>query len=72
MGWGAILGAFLALALEIIKIIRDVKAENKEEAIELKKQKTEVIQSLARGIIDRDASRINSDIDRLRRLRENK
>lgn len=69
MGWGAILAAVLSLALEIFKLVHEVRLENKEKAIELKKQKTEIIQSIARGIVDRDASRINSGFDELRRIK---
>lgn len=70
MAWGAIISAVLALALEILKLIREVRSDKKEEAIELKKLKTEQVQRIARGIIDRDASRINAGFDELRRLRE--
>lgn len=70
MGYGAIIAALLSLALEVIKLIRESRADKKEEALERKKQKTEVIQSIARGIIDRDASRVNGEFDRLRRLKE--
>ena len=70
MGWAAILGAILTLAVEIFKLIREVRSDKKEEKIELKKQKTEHVQSGIRGIIDGDASRITSAIDGLRRLRQ--
>lgn len=70
MTWLAILGAIITLAIEILKLISEVRTEKKEVAFELKKQKTELIQSVARGIVDRDASRINSGIDKLRRLRQ--
>ena len=72
MGWLAILGAIITLALEIIKLINESRKENKEAAVELKKKKTEILQSLARGIVDGDASRINSCYEQLRRMRENK
>ena len=72
MGWLAIVGAIITLALEILRLINETRQEKKEEAVELKKQKTEILQSLARGIVDGDASRINSCYEQLRRLRENK
>ncbi len=68
MGWTAILGAIVSLALEILKLINEVRADKKEEQIELKKQKTEIIQSIARGIVDSDDSRIVSGFDKLRRI----
>jgi prephenate dehydrogenase len=68
----AIISAIVTLAVEILKLINDVRADNKEAAVELKKQRTAQIQSIARGIIDRDASRINDAFNNLRRLRESK
>ena len=70
MGWTAILGAALTLAIEIFKLISETRAEQKEQKVELKKEKTEILQSIARGIIDRDASRINAGFDKLHRLRQ--
>lgn len=66
MSWLAIIGALITLALEIIKIIRENKAESKEKAIELKKERTEILQSIVRGLADRDESRISSGFERLR------
>ena len=72
MGWTAILGAVLTLAVEIFKLIREVRVDKKEENLELKKRKTEILQKITRGIVDRDDERINSGFDELRRMRENK
>jgi len=69
MIWTAIL-AVIPLLIEILKLVRDVRADKKEENIELTKQKTEALQSTLRGIIDMDESRINSGFDKLRRLRQ--
>lgn len=68
----AIISALIALAGEILKLVNDVRQEKKENSVELKKKKTEIVQSIARGIVDRDASRINDGFDRLRLLREGK
>lgn len=62
--------AAVALITEIIKLIREVRSDKKEQNVELKKQKTEALQSALRGIVDGDDSRVNSEFDRLRRLRQ--
>lgn len=62
MGWIQL--AVLAIQL-IIKVWDAVKESNDE----LKKKKTEELQRGLRGVIDRDASRINASFDNLRRLR---
>lgn len=41
----------------------------KENDVEIKKQKTEAIQSAARAVIDRDVSRLNVAINDIERLR---
>lgn len=62
MGWIQL--AVLAIQL-IIKIWDAVKESNDE----IRKQKTQVVQNNARAIVDRDASRIVSNFDELRRMR---
>jgi hypothetical protein len=66
--WATILALFPFLT-ELMKLIREVRSDAKEQNAELKKQKTETLQSTLRGIIDMDESRINSGFDKLRRLR---
>ena len=70
MGWLAIVAGAITLLTEIFQLIREMRTENKEEAVELKKQKTEIIQSIARGLIDGDEHRVNSGFDRLRGFRK--
>lgn len=66
--WTAIL-AIIPFLTELLKLIREVRGDKKEEQLELRKEKTEVLQSTLRGIVDMDEYRINSGFDRLRRLR---
>lgn len=69
MGWIALIGGLIALLTEIVQMFRDSKKEKKEQDLDLKKQKTEEIQSIARGLIDGDASRVVAGFDRLRKLK---
>ena len=62
MGWGAVILAVLQIFIRIWDVL-------KESNVEKKKQQTEALQSGVRAIVDRDASRLNSvihDLDRLR------
>ena len=69
MTWIALATAAISLMLEVLKIVREIRADKKEERIELTKKKTEAAQSVLRGIVDGDESRIISGLDRLRHLR---
>ncbi len=62
MGWIPLILAVLQLC---IRIWDAVKEHNEEK----KKLKTEALQSGVRAIIDRDASRLNTAIAELNRLR---
>lgn len=62
MGWLQIAGYVLQIVLWILNA-------TKEKNDELKKKKTEALQSGLRGIIDRDSSRVTLEFDRLNRLR---
>ena len=62
MGWLALIGYALQLVIWVCKTAKEINDE-------ARKQKTEAIQSVVRGIVDRDASRINGAFDRLRRIR---
>lgn len=62
MGWIPLILAVLQL---FIRIWDAVKEHNEEK----KKLKTEALQSGVRAIIDRDASRLNTAITELNRLR---
>lgn len=66
----AIIGAVVTLLIEVFKLINDIRADKKEEQIELKKQKTQALQSALRGIIDGDESRYINQLELLRRLRQ--
>lgn len=63
MGW-------ITLIASIIKLITLIFESIKETRDERKKQNTELVQDVARAIIDRDASRYTAHLDRIRRLRE--
>lgn len=54
----------------LLKLGWEIWATIKERNSEIKKQRTETAQSGIRGVIDRDASRVNAAIDHLRRLRK--
>ena len=62
MGWGAVILAVLQIFIRIWDVL-------KESNVEKKKQQTEALQSGVRAIVDRDASRLNSAIHDLNRLR---
>ena len=62
MGWLAIIGT----ALQIIAWCLNTWKEANDEK---KKQKTEALQSAVRGVVDRDAGRINDAFQRMRDLR---
>ena len=62
MGWLALIGYALQLVIWVCNTAKEINDE-------ARKQKTEAIQSVVRGIVDRDASRINGAFDRLRRIR---
>lgn len=59
MGW-------VTLAVTILQLIVKIWDAIHEHNIEKKKRKTEALQSVARGIIDRDRSRVTSGFDDLR------
>lgn len=63
MGWVALATAIFQLILEIFRMW-------KEGNDETKKKKTEIQQSILRGIVDRDASRISGGFDQLNRMRD--
>lgn len=56
----------IGYALQIILWVLDAIKENRDE---IKKQKTDAIQSGVRGVIDGDAPRIVASFDRLRSLK---
>ena len=62
MGW-------LPLILAVFQLVFKTWDAIKEHNDELKKKKTEALQSALRGVVDRDASRITASIDTLNRLR---
>lgn len=62
MGW-------IQLAVLVFQLIFKVWDAIKEHNIEKKKLKTEALQSGVRAIVDRDASRLNSAVNDLNRLR---
>lgn len=61
--------AWLELAVLVFKFAFAVWDAIKERNEELRKKKTEALQSGLRGIVDRDPSRIVGAYDNLRRLR---
>jgi hypothetical protein len=70
MSWLAIITVIGQLLLEIFKLINDSRAKKEAGDVELKKQKTEILQSGLRGIIDGDLSRLNSAFEQLRELKK--
>jgi len=65
----AVIGVLLQIIFEVLKIYQDVRADKKKEKEEIKKKQTEHLQSIVRGVIDNDESRINTGFDNLRILR---
>ena len=65
----AVIGVLLQIIFEVLKIYQDVRADKKKEKEEIKKKQTEHLQSIVRGVIDNDESRINSGFNNLRILR---
>lgn len=65
----AVIGVLLRVILEVLGIYREVKNDKKKEKEEIKKKQTEHLQSIVRGVIDNDESRINTGFDNLRILR---
>jgi len=65
MGW-------LALLLNLITLIFKIWDAIKERNDEIKKKKTEALQSGLRGIVDGDASRVTASFNTLNRLRSEK
>jgi len=63
MGW-------IPLILAVLQLIIRIWDALKEKNVEKKKQQTEALQSGVRAIVDRDASRLNSVIIELDRLRK--
>jgi hypothetical protein len=63
MGW-------IPLILAVLQLIIRIWDALKEKNVEKKKQQTEALQSGVRAIVDRDASRLNSVILELDRLRK--
>lgn len=61
MGW-------IPLVLAIFQLVFKVWDAVSEHNSEIKKQKTEALQSGLRGVVDRDASRITQSFDDLNRL----
>lgn len=66
--WSGILAALTVIGQLLGLLDRFLDAQ-KEKNEELKKQKTEALQSGVRAIVDRDASRLNNAIRDLNRLR---
>ena len=62
MGWLAVIGT----ALQIIAWCLNLWKESNDEK---KKQKTEALQSVVRGLVDRDASRVTLGFSRMRSLK---
>lgn len=62
MGW-------IQLAVFIFQLVFKLWDAIHEHKEEVKKKKTEVLQSGLRGIVDRDASRVTIAFDELNRLR---
>jgi len=62
MGW-------ITLAVTLLKLATKIWDAINDHNIERKKQKTEALQSGIRAIVDRDASRLNSAIGDLNRMR---
>lgn len=60
---------YAELAVLIFKFAFEIWKTIKEHREDVKKQKTELLQSVARGIIDRDASRITAGFDAIDRVR---
>ena len=69
--WAGILAVigFLGQVLGLAVRIYDAQ---KEKENDVKKQKTEILQSGLRAIVDRDSSRLNVSIQQLARLRSQK
>jgi len=67
--WAGII-ALITLAGQLLALFNKVWDANKEKNEELKKQKTEALQSGVRAIVDKDASRLNASIVELERLRQ--
>lgn len=63
MTWFATIGALITLIIKIFDAIQEVNNE-------IKKQKTEALQSGLRAIVDKDTSRLNDCIVRLEQLRK--
>lgn len=63
MAWLAVTGTALRIVLWILNTWKEANDE-------LKKQKTEALQSAVRGIVDMDDSRVNAAFDKLHRLRQ--
>ena len=61
MGWVTVIASILQITLKIWDAIH-------ERNIEIKKKKTEILQSGLRAIVDRDASRLNSVINDINRM----
>lgn len=70
MSWIAVIGGVISFAIELLKLIREVKNDKKERDVELKKRKTEIIQSGIRGLIDGDDRRYVTSLDQLRNIRK--
>jgi hypothetical protein len=60
---------YAELALAICNIILWILGVIKEKSDDKRKKKTEIIQSAARAVIDRDATRYSGCMDDIRRMR---
>ena len=65
MGW-------IQLAVLLFQLVFKVWGAIDEKNEELKKKKTEALQSGLRGVVDRDPSRVTAAFDNLNRLRGEK
>lgn len=62
MGW-------VSIALAVFQLIFRVWDAINERNADVKKKKTEALQSVTRGIIDRDKGRVTAGFDDLNRMR---